>query len=151
MSIDNDLPRWHVGDVHESFESRTFQDAMERHGSDIGRLEALFDHHGIRAVEPRPVTIADGRVADEIIKALNDGVSHADVTEAYIYATTSTDTFDERAEGLMAEFSMAANRRRPLTARLAEWMASLGVEHLATVSEEVLHHPGPLEKLAARA
>lgn len=151
MSIDHELPRWHVGDVHESFESRSFQDAMERHGSDIGRLEALFDHHGIRAVEPRPVTADDGRVADEVIRALNEGVSHSDVTEAYIYATTSTDTFDERAEGLMAEFSMAANRRRPLTARLAEWMAALGVEQLATVSEEVLHHRGPLEKLAARA
>ena len=39
------LPRWSVADVHESFESRTFTDSMERLGASITRLEALFEEH----------------------------------------------------------------------------------------------------------
>jgi pepF/M3 family oligoendopeptidase len=42
-------------------------------------------------------------------------------------------------------------RERPLTARLADWVASLGVDQLAAVSQAVAEHRGPLAKLAARA
>ena len=45
-----ELPRWDVSDIHESFEARSFVDAMERAAAQMGRLGALFDQHGIRAV-----------------------------------------------------------------------------------------------------
>ncbi|MFM8267976.1 MAG: M3 family metallopeptidase, partial [Ilumatobacteraceae bacterium] len=150
-SIDEDLPRWDVSDVHESFESRSFSDAMERVRADVERLVALFDEHGIRRVAARPVTAEDGRRADDIIRALNEFDEHAEVTGAYIAASTSTNSYDERAEGLEAEFSMVYARRRPLAARLAEWVASLGVDELAGVSSVVAEHRGPLHTLAARA
>lgn len=151
MSTTDDLPRWSVTDLHESFDSRSFLEAMERSGADATRLEALFEEHGIRAVPPRPVTDADGRAADAVVAALNAYGDHTDLTEAYIYATTSTDTFDERAQALMAEFEMQAVRRRPLMARFAAWMASLGVDELAAVSPQVAEHREPFLKLAARA
>ena len=46
------LPRWSVTDVHESFDARSFHDAMDRCGADMARLEALFErarHPGRRA------------------------------------------------------------------------------------------------------
>lgn len=150
MTID-ELPRWNVTDVHESFESRSFLDAMERCGADMARLEALFDEHDIRGVEPRAVTAADGAAADAVITAINAVEEHASVTGVYIHATTTTDSYHEKAQGLMGEFQMAASRERPLTARLAEWVRSLGVDELASVSEQVAQHHGPLTKLAARA
>ena len=55
------LPRWSVADVHESFESRSFVDALEQVGADCTRLTALFDELDIRRCEPRPVDEADGR------------------------------------------------------------------------------------------
>jgi pepF/M3 family oligoendopeptidase len=147
----DELPRWNVTDLHESFDARSFLDAMDRTGADATRLEALFDQHGIRAVEARAVTAADGQAADAVITAINEFRELTNVTEAYIYATTSTDSFDERAEALMAEFSISAMRERPLVARFAAWLASLGVDELATVSTQVAEHSGPLEKLSARA
>lgn len=146
-----ELPRWDLTDVHESFTARSFVDSMERVGADMARLEALFDEHGIRAVEPRPVTVADGAAADAVVRALNGFDEHSDVTGAYIYATTSTDSFDEQAERLRGEYEMTVARQRPLLARLADWLASLGVDALATVSTEVTEHRNPLAKLAARA
>jgi len=145
------LPRWDVSDVHESFTARSFLDAMDRTAADVARLEALFDEHGIRALAPRPVTAADGLAADAIIRAVNAQRTHADVTHAFVAATTSTDTFDEQAEGIEAEMQMTLVRTRPLTARLAEWVAALGVDNLAGVSAEAAEHHGPLAKLAARA
>ena len=36
------LPRWSVADVHQSFDARSFTDAMEAAGAGVTRLEALF-------------------------------------------------------------------------------------------------------------
>ncbi len=147
----DDLPRWSVADVHESFEARSFLDAMERNAADTARLEALFEELGIRAIEARPVTAEDGRAADAVIRASNALQQHADVTLATIYATISTDSFDEKAISLLGEFEMTSSRLKPLTARLAEWVRALGVDALATVSTEVAEHRAPLARLAARA
>lgn len=147
----DELPRWSVADVYESFQARPFLEAMERAGADVARLEALFDQHAIRATDPRPVTEADGAAADEVIDAINELRDHANVLEAYVYATVSTDSYDEHAQGLLGELEVLDARERPLSARLAEWVRSLGVDALATVSPRVAEHQGPLAKLAARA
>jgi len=145
------LPRWSVADVHQSFQSRSFTDAMERVGADITRLEALFDEHGIRAQADHAITEADGAAADAILVALNDAQEHGNITGTYIHATTSTDSFDETAQSLMSEFGTTASRLRPLTARLADWVRSLGVDALMSVSTVAAEHEGPLRKLAERA
>ena len=145
------LARWSVTDVHESLAARSFLDAMDRCSADAARLEALFDENSIRAAAPHPVTKADSHAADALIAAINTLETHSNVTGAYITATTSTDSYDEKAQGLMGEYQMVGSRQRPLMARLAEWFHSLGVDELAKVSEEVTHHVGPLTKLAARA
>ena len=147
----DELPRWSVADLHESFESRSFREAMERAGADVARLEGLFEEHGIRACAPRPVTAADGAAADAAIDELNRFREETDLLEAYLYATTSTDSYNEQAQALMGEFEMSNVRSRPLVARLAEWIAALGVDELAAVSPRVAEHEGPLRKLAARA
>jgi oligoendopeptidase F len=145
------LPRWSVADVHESFESRSFVDALEQVGADSTRLAALFDEHDIRGGERRAVTAADGEAADAVIRALNDTELRTDLMGAYIYATVSTDSFDETAQGLLSELEVIESQQRPLFARLAEWVNSLGVDALASVSSEVAEHRGPLTFLAARA
>ena len=43
------LPTWSVTDVHESFTARSFVDALEQAGTDVSRLEALFDQHDVRS------------------------------------------------------------------------------------------------------
>jgi pepF/M3 family oligoendopeptidase len=145
------LPRWSVADVHESLESRSFVDALEKVGADSTRHAALFDEHDIRGGEKRAVTAADGEAADAVIRALNDTELRTDLVGAYIYATVSTDSFDETAQGLLSELEVIESRQRPLFARLAEWVNSLGVDALASVSSEVAEHRGPLTFLAARA
>jgi oligoendopeptidase F len=145
------LPRWSVADVHESFESRSFVDALEQVGADSTRLTALFDQHDIRQCKARPVTEADGQAADAVIRALNDTELRTDLVGAYVYATVTTDSFDETAQGLLSELEVIESQQRPLSARLAEWVNSLGVDALAAVSTEVAEHRGPLTFLAARA
>ena len=58
-TLEESLPRWSVSDIHESFEARSFADAMDRCGADMSRLEALYEEHGVRTTEPRPVTATD--------------------------------------------------------------------------------------------
>ncbi|MEY3925999.1 MAG: hypothetical protein RIQ63_1350, partial [Actinomycetota bacterium] len=97
------LPRWSVADVHESFEARSFTDSMERLGASITRLEALFEEHNIRAIEPRTPSAADGQAADATIAAFNSTVADSEILLSYVYATVSTNSRDERAQGLLSE------------------------------------------------
>ena len=145
------LPRWSVADVHQSFDARSFTDAMESAGAGVTRLEALFEEHNVRAVTPRPVQPADGEAADSVISTFNNVVEAQEILGAYIYATVSTDSRNERAQGLLSEMETLDARVSPLLARLADWVAALGTEQLATVSTEARDHLGPLERLQARA
>ena len=117
------LPRWSVADVHESFEARSFTDSMERLGASITRLEALFEEHNIRAIEPRTPSAADGQAADATIAAFNSTVADSEILLSYVYATVSTNSRDERAQGLLSELENLDARVSPLLARLADWVA----------------------------
>ena len=145
------LPRWSVADVHQSFDARSFTDAMESAGAGVTRLEALFEEHNVRAITPRPVQPADGEAADSVISTFNNVVEAQEILGAYIYATVSTDSRNERAQGLLSEMETLDARVSPLLARLADWVAALGTEQLAEVSTEARDHMGPLERLQARA
>ncbi|MFM8902320.1 MAG: M3 family oligoendopeptidase [Actinomycetota bacterium] len=145
------LPRWSVADVHESFESRSFADAMERTGANVARLEAQFEQHNIRAVDSRKPTRQDGEAANKVITAMNETIKESEILGAYVYATVSTDTRDEKAQGLLSELEVVDSRLAPLLARLADWVASLGADDLARVSEVAREHLGPLQRLQARA
>ena len=145
------LPRWSVADVHESFNARSFTDAMESAGSNVARLEALFETHNIRSVEPRTPSTQDGVAADEVIQAFNKTVDQQDILISYIYATVSTDSRQEQAQGLLSEMEDLDARISPLLARLADWVASLDANALKEVSNEAREHLGPLLRLQDRA
>lgn len=145
------LPRWSTADAFESLDSPEFRDAMERMGADVTRLVALFDEHGIRATDPRPVTAADGAAADAVIAEYNRAATDSHVTMATAYAFVSSDSRDERAQAALAEINTHQAAVVPLLARLAEWVHALGVDALAEVSTEVAGHREPLRRLAERA
>jgi pepF/M3 family oligoendopeptidase len=145
------LPRWSVADVFPSLHAPEFTAAMERAGAEATRLAALFDELDVRDVTPRPVTDADGEAADAAIAALNRAMSDLDLLEVTVYATVSTDSRDEHAAALLSRLEVDDAVVRPLLARLAAWMHSLGVDELARVSEQTRQHLEPLRRLALRA
>lgn len=124
---------------------------MERIGADVTRLEALFDERNVRAVDPHAPTPDDGRAADEVIAAYNTVADDSDLLLSYIYASVSTNSLDEKAQSLLSELEVLGARLTPLLARLADWVASLDADALATVSEHAREHLGPLQRLQARA
>ena len=150
------LPRWSVANLYESLDSRDFRAAVEQARADVDRVTSTFDRHGIRAIEPRAATDADGRAADEAITALNDLGALLDQLGSYVYATVSTDSRDERAQSLYAEVCTIDARVDPLIARLADWVSALhegsgGLDPLAAHSTAAAEHGGPLLRLAARS
>lgn len=147
----DDLPRWSVADVHESLDARSFTDAMERTASDAHRLVALFDECGIRAVDARQPTADDATAADRVLQELNRVTDDANLLSVYVYSTVATDSRDQQAQSLFSEVRQLDATLRPLTARLADWVASLGVDALADLSTEVHDHLGPLQRLAVRS
>lgn len=145
------LPRWDVSDIHASLDARTFRDHMERSAADVQRLVALYDELGIRATAPRRATPADGEHADRAIAAYNRAAQDYGVLRAYVHSYVSTDSRDEQAQALATEVQAIDATMRPLLARLAEWVAAIGVDDLAAVSDHAREHRGPLRRLAARA
>ena len=146
-----DLPRWSVGDIYESLESRSFVDALEKLGAETTRVVALFDEHCVRAVDRRPVVLADGVAADAVITAFNRTSSLMEELAATVFATVSTDSRNEQAQRLLSRIEDDEARLTPLLARLADWVHSLGVDELAEISAEVAEHRGPLHRLDERS
>ena len=151
MSPTEVLPHWNVSDVHESFTSRSFLVAFEQLTAGTDRLEALFDELGVRAIDGRALTAADGSTADAVITALNAWQQQLQELGAFVHATVSTNSYDEQAQALANELQTVLSRGLPLFARLVDWVASLGASELATVSTEAYEHLGPLTRLAQRA
>lgn len=151
MSSTESLPRWSVADLHESMDSRSFRSAMEQAGSETTRLEALFDELGIRSVEPRPVTEADGLCADTVIRRFNAWEQLVEELMAFVHSYVSTNSYDESGQALANELETIGARSRPLLARLVDWVHALDVDRLATISSETREHLGPLSRLSQRA
>ena len=154
MTTTENLPRWSVADVHESMTSRSFIDSMERIGSEVARLEALFDELDIRGVAAGTTPTVDaetGRRVDSAIREFNRVVADAEILEAYVYATVSTDSRDETGQSRLSELEVVGSRITPLLARLADFTGDHGVDALVGVSAEAREHHGPIAKLAARA
>lgn len=145
------LPQWSVADVHESLDSRSFTDALEGAAADADRLVVLFDELDIRATTPRTVTDDDAAAADRAIAEWNRVAEAVNLLRVYVYATVSTDSRDQQAQSAYSETRQLDATLRPLTARLADWVAALGVDELAATSPTVHEHLGPLRRLAARA
>ena len=96
------LPRWSVADVHESFTSRSFTDAMERTGANVARLEAQFEENNIRAGAPHKPSAQEGEIANKIITSMNETIKESEILGSYVYATVSTNTREETAQGLLS-------------------------------------------------
>ena len=151
MTATEQLPRWNVGDVHESFTSRSFLAAKEQSGAETDRLETLFEEHGVRSVTRRAVTAADGLTADAVISAINIWQQHLQELSAYVHATVSTNSYDEEAQALANELQTLGSRGQPLIARFVDWVAALGAKELGQVSQQALEHLDPLTRLAQRS
>ena len=154
MTATENLPLWSVADVHESLTSRSFVDSLERVKSDVGRLEALYDELGIRAlpdgVSPT-VDSENGNRLDRAMRDFNAVVAQTEILEAYVYATVATNTRDETAQALLSEIEVAGSRITPLLARLADFVCDHDVDALSAVSSEARDHLGPLMRLAERS
>jgi pepF/M3 family oligoendopeptidase len=154
MTATENLPLWSVTDVHESLTSRSFVDSLERIKSDVGRLEALYDELGIRALPDGVSPTVDsetGNRLDRAIRDFNAVVAQTEILEAYVYATVATNTRDETAQALLSEIEVAGSRITPLLARLADFVCDHDVDALSAVSSEARDHLGPLLRLAERS
>jgi pepF/M3 family oligoendopeptidase len=134
--------------------SRSFVDSLERVKSDVGRLEALYDELGIRALPDGVSPTVDsetGNRLDRAIRDFNAVVAQTEILEAYVYATVATNTRDETAQALLSEIEVAGSRITPLLARLADFVCDHDVDALSAVSSEARDHLGPLMRLAERS
>mgnify|MGYP003348442850 CR=1 FL=1 len=53
MKATEEPPRWDTSILHESFDSRSYRDAIELHAAGMTRLEALFDERLTRLDDDR--------------------------------------------------------------------------------------------------
>jgi hypothetical protein len=138
------LPRWSVANLRESSDSRSFSDAKERSTAGVERPIALFDELNIHATDERTLTNADGTAADRAIIEFNRLSDDLDLLDADVHATVSTGSRNAQAQSLMSEIDVVGTSMRPLLARLAEWVKSLGAVEPAAVSTEACDHISPL-------
>ena len=149
MAVTETLPRWSTDSIFPALDSRELIVAHEGVVAAVARLVALYDRHDVRGGER---TLDDATVAavEEVLTATNDLLEQTDVVEAFAYAFTSTDSSNDRAQGLQSTLAQQTAPIRSLTARLGEWLHALGVDAVIERSQLAAEHAWPLRRAVAR-
>jgi pepF/M3 family oligoendopeptidase len=144
------LPRWDLTPFFPSLGSRELAAAHEGLVADIGRLVALYDHHGVRNLADRPpgaaLDAADVAAFDEVLGATNDVQEQVRLVTAYLHGFISTDAHDDEATALQSRLQPHLARLRTLGTRFSAWVADLGAEPLIAASSDAAAHAWPLRK-----
>ena len=144
-------PRWDLEPIFSGLGDREFTSALERVFADVDRLAARYDELDVRRCEPRGATDEDRRNLEELISATNDLTTRLRRVNTYLYALVTTDSRNERASSLTVELQSRTASLGPLTKRLAQWVAALGVDELVDGSEVASDHRYMLQTLATTA
>ncbi len=144
-------PRWDLTPIFAGLDARDFAADLERVFADVDRLAVRYDELDIRGCAPRPVDERDRDHLSEIISTTNELQRRLRRVNTYLYAIVTTDSRDERASALTVELQSRTSALGPLTKRLAQWVAALGVDELVAGSELATAHRYMLETWAETA
>jgi oligoendopeptidase F len=146
----DELPTWDLTPFFPSLGSRELLGAHEGLVADIARLGALYDRHGVRAIEDReagtPVSHDEVGAFEDVLDATNDVQEQVRLVTAYLHGFISTDTHDDEATALQSQLQPHLARLRTLSTRLSAWIAGLGAESLIEASADAAAHAWPLRK-----
>ena len=133
-------PRWDLTPIYGGLDDRAFTAALEGAYAGIDRLAALYDERDIRATEPRRPTSEDVASLEAVLDATNELQSELRRLTAYLYASTTTDSRDDRAAARQVELQTRAAPLNPLAKRLGAWLAALDVDELSAASLAAAEH-----------
>ncbi|HEX5094623.1 MAG TPA: M3 family oligoendopeptidase [Acidimicrobiia bacterium] len=151
MTVTATPPRWDLSPIFAGLDDRSFNNTLEGVYARVDRLAALYDEHGIGAIEPRPTTDADIAVLDQVLGETNDMQTDMRVVSAYLYALTTTDSRDDVAAARIVEMQTRTAAIGPLGKRLGSWLAALGVDAFVAKSETAAAHEYTLRKAVDNA
>ncbi len=155
MTVTEELPTWDLTSIFPSLDSREFAAAHERLTADIGRLAALYDDRGVRAIDGRvPGTaLSPDEVAafGDVLEATNRVQEEVRLLTSYLHGFISTDARDDHATAVLSELQPRLVRLRTLGTRLRSWIASLGADALVAASPDAAAHAWPLQRAERHA
>jgi oligoendopeptidase F len=144
-------PRWDLTPIYGGLDARGFTDDLERVFADVDRLAARYDELDIRGCVPRPVEERDREHLVEVIAVTNDLHRRLRRVNTFLYGLITTDSRDEHAAALTVELQSRTAALGPLSKRLAQWLAALGVDDLVAGSELATEHRYTLDTLVESA
>jgi pepF/M3 family oligoendopeptidase len=147
MHDSSGLPEWDTSAFFPGLDSAEFAAAHEAVGAGVDRLASLYESKGVRATES-----PDAGAADEVIDATNALLDDIRLVNAYVYAFTTTDARNDRAQAVESELRAALARLGPLRVRLDAWLASFAdVDALFAASPVASDHAHAVRRAAVAA
>lgn len=117
---------WDVSNIYSSLEGDDYRAAVRQFQGQLQALESYFDEHGIRRLPQPPADLRQtAGVLGEVLQRVNDLLRLADTQEAFVYAFTSTNSYDNLAAREMSKLEQLDVQRRKLHVRLRGWIGSL--------------------------
>ncbi len=144
--MQTDIPRWDLAPFFDSANDRALHAGLESIYARLDRLSALYEQHGVRAVEPRTPTLQDFATIDQIIRETNELHAEMRPLSAFLYGLVTTDSRDDDAASLTVQLQTRLAGLGPLWKRLESWVAALGVAPLVAGSVEAASHIFALER-----
>jgi pepF/M3 family oligoendopeptidase len=145
------LPHWDLSDIYPSLSSREYAAAREQFGSEVVRLEALYDENDVRGGEPLAVTDETVEAFEASLNGTNEILNDLRRVNAYISSFVTTDARDDAAQAELSGLQKDTARLAKLRTRLDAYVARFDAERLVAASTVASDHAFPIERATLRA
>ncbi len=130
--INKQIPRWDLGNVYPSIESKELANAISNFDHNLNELEIIFVNtiNSSDAKTP-PLELSD--LIENVLRKFNSIYSQAGTIRSYIYSYISTNSRDKIAMKKLSEFEQTGLKLQNLSTQFQRWIGKL-----ARVLDEVI-------------
>ncbi len=151
MDTTLDLPHWQLSSIFPSLDSADYEEAKARAKDDLKALETFMDEHKIGTQTAAEVSTETVTTFEALVERFNALVTNLSDLRAYLAGFTSTNAFDDAAQGELSSLQPQFSTLSTLSKRLTAWLGSLDAEALKAQSEKAANLSYLLERAAIDA
>ncbi|MGI6259396.1 MAG: M3 family oligoendopeptidase [Anaerolineaceae bacterium] len=131
------IPRWDLSNIYKSLDDPQLKQDLVAVQDDVANLTAFFESELLPLQDAPAGAEKLNTLLSQLVDSLNALFVKASTIGSYLYAITSTDSFDKAAEQLQSKFHIGLLPLQNLNTRIVAWLGKI-----ADQLPEALELPG---------
>lgn len=119
------IPRWDLSNIYKSLDDPQLKQDLAAVQDDVASLTAFFESELLPLQDAPAAAEKLNKLLSQLVDSLNALLVKASTIGSYLYAITSTDSFDKAAEQLQSKFHIGLLPLQNLNTRIVAWLGKI--------------------------